>query len=269
MFAVNYYLKSRLKNSKDILDEEIPITVLQCDEIKELPDVTEKDKGFTCTGLTYDSKRNSFWVGNYGKLIPSEKTKEPSIIQLSDNFETVLCQISMTGSDIDIQGVAYDEGSDTLWYSNGECVINCDLKGTEIRRIELGKYKKYKPNGVLYDDQTSTIWILCFYNYLLHYDLNGELINSYRSDYIGQDHLCFNDDRQLAFSAGIDYDGEDNYVVVYSMEDMKIKSAYKVIDSYSIEGISIVDSILYVVNDGLYHDAKINKNVVVKYTLPD
>lgn len=262
------YKNSHPNNSKQISEETIPIASLWYEEINELPDIDVKRKGFTCTGLTYDRKRNTFWIGNYGKLTPSDKLKTPSIIQVSADFKTILSKITFTDSDIDIQGVSYDETTDTLWYSDGKQVINCDIEGNFIKSINLGPYSKYKPNGVSYDYQTETLWILCYYNYLLHYDLNGNLINSYQSDYIGQDHLCFNGNGQLCFSAGIDYNGSDNYVVIYSMDDMRIEKAYQVLESYAIEGISILDSTLFVVNDGLYHEAKINKNVVIKYTIP-
>ena len=40
---------------------------------------------------------------------------------------------------------------------------------------------------------------------------------------------------------------------------------YVLKDSYVIEGITIVDNILYVLNDGYYHDAKIPINQVNMY----
>ncbi|MCI5956182.1 MAG: hypothetical protein MRZ54_04290 [Clostridiales bacterium] len=262
-----FIFNNRLSNSKIISDKEIAITVLQYDGIIDLPDITENGMGFNGTGLTYDANRDSFWIGNYGKLVKSQKGKTPSIVQVSTDFKTVRSQIMIDDMKADIQGISYDENTDTLWYSNGECVINCTTDGSVIKQIDFAEYKKYKPNGVLFDNRTNRLWVLCFYNYLLNYDADGNLINSYRSDYIGQDHLCFNENRQLCFSVGCDYKGDENYVVVYSMETMTVERAYQVIGSHSIEGISIIGSNLYVINNGYYHNAHIKKNYVARYNI--
>lgn len=253
------------KHSVEIISrEKMPISILQYDEIIELPSISENEMGFTCTGMSYDCKRDSFWMGNFGKWNQSEKDKTPSIVQISRDFKTVLSQIPIPDSNADLQGISYDEITDTLWYSNGKHIINCTVEGVTIKKIDL---TKYRPNGVLFDSQTNSLWVLCFYNYLLHYDADGNLIRKYKSNYVGQDHLCFNKDGQLCFSAGTDYNGDNNYVVVYSMDTMRIEKAYQVIGSYAIEGISIIDSTLYIANDGYYHDADIKKNYVAIYYL--
>lgn len=86
---------------------------------------------------------------------------------------------------------------------------------------------------------------------------------------IGQDHLCFSAEHKICFSVGNDYQGEDNYVVICSPETTTIEHAYQVIGSYSIEGICIIGSTLYVANDGNYHEAKINNNYIATYDISD
>lgn len=51
------------------------------------------------------------------------------------------------------------------------------------------------------------------------------------------------------------------------LETNEIKPVYELQDSYAIEGIAIVDDVLYVLNDGYYHDAKVAVNQVNMYDL--
>ena len=179
----------------------------------------------------------------------------------------MISQISIRDDDADIQGVSYDNVTDTLWYSNGYSVNNCDLEGNVIKTISLGKYEKFKPNGILYDNNSNSVWILCFYHYLLNYSVEGELIKCYKSDYVGQDHLCMDSDGNIYFSSGVDYSGDDNFVVCYRNDMTGPINAYRVLGSYAIEGICILEDYLYVANDGYYHNAYDNRNVIVKYFL--
>ncbi len=263
-FSVGWLLFTRPSNTKMIIDDVAFISTLTCDEIIELPSLGENEPGFTCTGLTYDIKSDSFWIGNYGKISQTNEMKNPSLVQISNDFKKIKKQIVIKG-DVDIQGVSYDSTTDTLWYSDGKYIINCSKEGKTISQFDLGKYEKYQPNGIVYDSQTNTLWVLCFYNYLLNYDTNGNLIKAIQSDYIGQDHLCFMPDKKLCFSVGNDYNGEENYIAVYSPDMLTIEHAYQVQSSYSIEGICVVDSKLYIANDGYYHDAKIKKNYIAIY----
>ena len=260
-------ISARPSNKSSISSDLIPITVLNYEEIIELPSIYENEFGFTCTGMTYDHKRDSFWIANYGKINQSQNEAKPSIVQVSKDFKTIKSEIIIYDDAVDVQGVSYDETTDTLWYSNGSFVINCSTVGEILKQFDLGEYEKYRPNGVLFDSQTKSLWVLCFYNYLLNFDIDGNLLRVVYSDYVGQDHLCFSEDRKLCFSVGNDYHGEANYVVVYSPETMAIDCAYQVVGSYSIEGISIIGSTLYVANDGYYHEAKINKNYIAIYNL--
>lgn len=260
-------LATRPYNKSIISSDLIPITVLDYDKIIELPSLYDNELGFTCTGITYDNKRDSFWIGNYGKINQSQNEAKPSIVQVSKDFKTIKSEIIILDDAVDVQGVSYDETTDTLWYSNGSFVINCSTGGEILKQFDLGKYEKYRPNGVLYDSQTKSLWVLCFYNYLLNFDTDGNLLRHVQSDYIGQDHLCFSAEHKICFSAGNDYQGEDNYVVVYSPETMTLEHAYQVVGSYSIEGISIIGSALYVANDGYYHEAKISKNYIATYDI--
>lgn len=68
----------------------------------------------------------------------------------------------------------------------------------------------------------------------------------------------------IYFSAGADYHG-DSYIYTVDLKTSKVKPLYVLKDSYAIEGITIVDDVLYVLNDGYYHDAEIPTNQVNMY----
>ena len=125
-----------------------------------LPDIINNEPGcgFTCTGLTYDSVTDTFWIGNYGKRDPSDKTKRPSIINLSKDFSSVIKEIYVKcDKSTNIQGVSYDSGNDTLWYTDTKKIINIDKEGHELTSFKLGKYQKYIPNGIAYDAESDSI----------------------------------------------------------------------------------------------------------------
>ena len=262
------YVKNSFKNTRDIGREYLEIITLDFDQIIELPDIDNENLGFTCTGLTYDKNHNTFWIGNYGKLTNKETESHPSIIQVSSDFKSIVSQIFIEDYKADIQGVSYDDTTDTLWYSDGYNVNNCDLEGNILKRISLGKYESFKPNGVLYDNISNSVWVLCFYKYLLNYSCEGELLNCYKSNYIGQDHLAMDSEGNIYFSAGVDYSGDNNYVVCYEKNKNKLRKAYRVLGSYSVEGICFLNNYLYIANDGYYHDAFDNRNIIVTYLIP-
>lgn len=71
----------------------------------------------------------------------------------------------------------------------------------------------------------------------------------------------------IYISAGVDYQGNNNFVICLS-KDMERKFVYRVNESYAVEGILVKDSTLFVVNDGIYHEAKIKNNYVQEYLIP-
>ena len=266
MFFRHIYLVA-ISNHREITMQDINIIDLDIDSEYVLPNVSGMEKGITCTGLTYDSYRECFWIGNFGKLMPNDTKKQPSIIQMANDFSDIVSIIEVENRDIDLQGVSYDSNTDTIWYSDGGQIINCDVYGNVISSFFLGDFQIYKPNGVLYDNRDDTIWVLCFYKYLLHYSANGNLLTATVSDYRGQDHLCLGEDGNIYFSVGDDYIGEDNFVACFSKDNMRIDFAYRVKGAYAIEGICIKDGYLYVANNGYYHMAKNKSNYVIRYKI--
>ncbi len=232
----------------------------------DIPDINESDKGlgFTCTGITYDLKDDTYWLGNYGKLHRDSVNNEPSLVEISADFSTVINQIPVEKC-MDVQGIAYDKTNDSLWFSSGNEIINIRKDGSIINTFTLGKYQKNKPNGVAYDENTDSLWVLCSTDYLLNYDKEGNLLSVHFCSFIGQDHITIDSQGNIWISAGVDYRGEQNYILRYDIDKDECLYYYQLLSAYAIEGVCFKDENLLVVNDGYYHDALIEKNYVGIY----
>lgn len=216
---------------------------------------------FSCTGLTWDEKDNAFWIGDYGaKSI--DDTPSPRVVEVNKDLTEVLRIIDLTGvisSNDNLQGVAYDQSNDSLWLAVGDTCKNIDKDGKLLSEFSLGKFSKYKSNGICVDD--GTLWVLCYSKYLLHYDKAGNLIEENRFNYKNQDQICIHDGMLLA-TVGADYNGDGNYVMVIDRITGKTLVKYQTIGAYAVEGICVVDGKMYIANDGLYHNAKIKESYI-------
>lgn len=224
------------------------------------------ENNFTCTGLSYDNMDNAFWIGDYG-AISNNKTPSPRVIQVTADFKTVL---SIANIDVpngaNLQGIAYDSSTDTLWLALGNLVWNVNKKGSYISSIDLGKYTAYNANGIAYDLNDDTLWILCYSKYLLHLGKDGTLLKEIPFFYQDQDHIFADGDFLLA-TVGADYKGSNNYVVKIDKKSGERELLYQVESAFAVEGLCINKNKLYIANDGLYHNANIKKSYIAIYDL--
>ena len=151
----------------------------------------------------------------------------------------------------------------TIWLcSYGENKVrHIDEKGNE-----LGNFDIKEPSGIANDSRSNTLWILTN-NYLYNCSYDGVVQKTIKIHIKGQDQLFLDEKNDLIyFSAGADYHG-DSYIYTVDLKTSKVKPLYVLKDSYAIEGITIVDDVLYVLNDGYYHDAETPINQVNMYFL--
>lgn len=262
------YNKNQMRNTIDLysLDDD-EIVDLDPIEYIELPSQLGNGHPVAPTGISYNTNSHCFYIGNYGKFLGSDTEIYPGIIGMSSNFSEITNEVYFDNDKIDVQGIAYDDITASIWYTNGEMVVNCDAEnGTEISSFSLGKYGKYKANGICIDSEDDSIWVLCLYKYLLHFSKDGILLSEVNCEYIGQDHICMDRNSLIYISVGVDYQGKNNFVVCID-ENANVKGIYRVNGSYAIEGILIHGSNLYVVNDGIYHEAKIKRNFIQRYNI--
>lgn len=266
---VIFYNKNQMKNKIDVNTlKGVTIVDLEPIEHVELPSNLDNGAALTATGISYNMNSSEFFIGNYGKATKDDSQFYPSIISMPQDFSCVDNVLHFDVDSIDVQGIAYDESNDSFWYTNGESVINCSASNTrELSRFLLGKYGRYKANGICIDANDGSLWVLCMYKYLLHYDREGLLQSAFDCGYIGQDHIFMDSEGLLYISSGIDYHGDNNFVICMD-KDAKIKTIYRVKGSYAIEGVMVLHKRLYVVNDGLYHDAEIRNNYINIYKIP-
>ena len=131
-------------------------------------------------------------------------------------------------------------------------------------------------NGILYDYKTDSLWVLTGNN-LVNVTKNGDIITSFKlgieneKETITPDQLCYDLEGRICFTAdvGADYQEDNNWLYCVQITGANLNVLYKYClkESYAVEGAYFYDNRLYVVNDGLYHNAKNRKNCVCIYEI--
>ena len=223
---------------------------------------------FTCTGFCYDTVDDAFWIGDYGALNPYDKPI-PRLIEIDHDFKRIISEITLgedLGSSVNFQGVAYDSKDNCLWLAIGSNVVEISKDGKVKNTIDIGQNTKYQSNGICYNED-DTLWILCGEQYLLHFSKDGVLLDQIFFNYKDQDHICI-DNNTLYVTIGADYQGENNYVCKVNTIDGSIIALYQIKHAYSLEGISIVNNKIMIVNDGLYHSDVIGHSYIAIFDIP-
>lgn len=233
-----------------------------------VPDIAQSTtgKGFTITGLAYDSALGCWWAGNAGKNLPGDSAFYPSLVKLSADFKTKLAEIDLhtTFSAMStVQGVCVDTSDNTLWIASYEehKVRHITKAGANIASFALAT-----ANGIAYDSRTDTLWVLTD-SALKHLTKTGTELSTLACAYTAQDHIWLDEtNNKIYFTAGANY-AKNNYVYVVDLGTNTITLAYNLVDSYAVEGIWINGTTMYIANDGYYHSASYGVNVVNKYDL--
>ncbi len=223
----------------------------------------ENGESFTCTGLAYDEKENVFYVGNYGKLTPDEKEFRPTIVKLSRDFKRVSDEIRLYEifpGIKGIQGVAVDASDSTLWFC---CVDENKIRHIDSSGKDLGSIEFNCPVGLSYDSLTDTLWVLDEKE-LVNIKKDGRVIKTEQMKLPGQDQIFFRGDK-IFITAGRLY----NIPGAAISKDLNSNKneLYILKNSYAVEGVFVEDGLMYVLNDGYYHDAKIKENIVNIYSM--
>lgn len=90
---------------------------------------------FVCTGLTYDSDNDRFWIADYG-YIEGEDKVNPRLINVPADFSRILKIILIletVGDKANVQGIAYDCSDNNIWLATGKEIISIDKNG-EIQK---------------------------------------------------------------------------------------------------------------------------------------
>lgn len=269
IIVYNFLFYKPINNYELPYDNNVSITELTPVNTYHLQNVNDfVENKLTCTGLSYNPNKKEFYLGNYGKDSRTDISKKPSVVILDDELSFVQNIPIIDGKKVDIQGVSCNVRTGTIWYTDSQYIYEIDALSTAvIKKVDIGFYKNFYPNGILYDFRDDTVWVLCKYGLLLHISNDGDVKKVFQMNYIGQDHLCFDKNYNICVSMGVDYWGDDNFIIVFNPSTERIIYCYRVKGSYAIEGIYIMDNYLYVLNDGKYHEARIKENYINVYKL--
>lgn len=270
-----YNIKGELLSSAYKLNGElilsglpIPTGVLTADTIIPLPDITETGKGFTCTGIAYDSTDDVYYVGDIDKLQPNTGLLNPQIVILSNDFSTIegTIPLSVTFPNMgEIQGIAFDTSDDTLWI--------CSYTENKVRHISktgasIGYFDLNKASGISYDSETDTLWTCTLNQYIYNMEKDGTVISRFQWNETDALDQCFYDSSSkiLYFDCGSNY-SQQNYLYAFNTVNQYVYVACTLTDSYSVEGICLESDRLIILNDGYYHSATVAVNQVNIYNL--
>ncbi len=253
-----------------------PVQMVHAHQTFPLPDVmySSPGSGFTCTGLTYSPKSDTFYIGNFGMTFPSDSERSASIVQLSKNCSEVLSETPLNeivSETINLQGISYDTSNDSFWIadSDHQLLYNININGELLTKLQCPDI-----NGVAYDSRNDTLWVINNSSdngevIIRNLEKSGREVSSFRISGIYHSDQLYLDEKNnlLYFSAGANYTGE-NYVYALSLTTYSCTLKYVLGDSYAIEGIYILNDQLYVCNDGLYHSSLSNTNEMKIYNMP-
>lgn len=247
----------------------IPTGDLTADSTVALPDIYNNGHGWTCTGLAYDTKTDTFLVGDIGKALPSSSGFASKIIRVSDDFSTVVEQIPLYTSFSnmqDVQGITIDTSDDTIWFCSPHenLVRHIDAEGNSI-----GSFSVTSPTGIAYSPLDDSLWVLTYEstNNIKRVSKTGAVQEQYTFNYNATLDQCFLDvgHGYLYITAGDNYSSRNNvYMFDVSTHQQSIPCT---VDSYSVEGLWIGADKMVIVNDGYYHSALVNVNQANIYTL--
>lgn len=236
-----------------------PINIIQ------LPDENGHKTGFTCTGLAWDDLEKAWLIGDIGKLHENEEKFYPCIRVVSEDFS----QINRTISLFDkfplmktIQGSGIDKKDGTLYICSFDenLIRHMDRKGNAIDSISI-----QNPTGIVYDGRNDELIVLT-YDRIVRMDKTGNIKSHFKFKEKGQDQIYLFGDK-LYVTYGLNYH-KPQYLRVLDASGDEIQT-YRMLESYAIEGVAVKDSLVYILNDGVYHEAKIPENVVVQYKISD
>ena len=231
----------------------------------------------TCTGICYDNSEQVWYIADAGKMKVDSFidkleykifNKKPNfnakIYKLSKDFSKVLSVINchINNSKLrDIQGLAFDKRSNSLWYvsPNENLVRNITKNGKTIKEIFV-----HNPSGLTYDNRNNTLWCLTTEK-IFNMTVDGKILKSFDFKVSEQDQIFLDEKCNLLyFTAGTDYD-KNQFLFIFSIDDGKIIKAYELEGSYAVEGVSIIDDKIIILNNGFYHNAQIPEKYIAIY----
>lgn len=106
------------KNNVPTIDEKFSSTIIDLNPMELVTFESFGAENFTCTGLTFDTIDEVFWIADFGALNKYDEAV-PRIIAVDKNLNKCMNNMLIGGADDpNLQGLAFDESNNTLWVCN-------------------------------------------------------------------------------------------------------------------------------------------------------
>jgi hypothetical protein len=223
-------------------------------------------KGWTCTGLFYDSIENVWWVSNDGRANLGSSFF-PSIVKMDFNATTILDQIDIKAiypDNTTIQGLVIDPQNNSIWFA---ALGQNKLRNITKAGVSLGELSFTSPNGLAYDTLDDTLIVHDGSAISVVNKTTGAIIRTYEASHSSADHLYFDPlTRYLYISYG--NNGSAGNIEVYNHDSgMSIENIGPFAEVTATEGIWIIDNNIYFLSDAYFHpEGPVDLNQILNYT---
>jgi len=230
-------------------------------------------KGWTSTGLAYDSTDGTWWVGNHGKQLPASPTYASSVVHLSADFTTIISEITISSlgeTPASVQGVAYDTSDNTLWVVNKDPGVGSEVYHISKAGSLLGTFSVPEgTNAIAYDSTRDQLIISNDSTNTITWRSKGDLSAASLSLSAPADQLGYDEDTDMILATvGSGSDGLVRFYDVATADysgEPRIAETATLTGADAIEGVVLLNDVLYVTNDAYYHSGSPTLNRMLVY----
>lgn len=247
-------------------------TVLSISSAIDYPNVSGTSRTPTCTGLSRHPSGTGWLVGDDGRVngVPGGT---PAIIWYSDDFQTqlghfTLASIGVPSENYSVQGVV--GMPDGTFYAVG---LDIDYQNTFVFQADAttGELIRTFPtmpkgNGIAYDYDRGEIIVLTSDNILLRIseETGEEIARSQVLDALKPSDMAFYlGDGKLLVTFGKNNRPGRMAVLDVSSDSVSIERTFSVTEADAIEGAALHDGLLYLNNDGVFHNGSPMKDRIL------
>lgn len=221
---------------------------------------TDSGRGFTMTGMDFDYNRNAWWCTNYGAPIDTTSldTLNGGVVLLNFTRDSIILQYSLDtiiGANDRFQGITYNPSDSTLFIcANNSRIYHITADGNNLLSTWSG-IDLLGANGIAYDTDSNLLYVLIFNPFGLSRlevrDLSNNVLSSRNLGQLRPDHIDYDSANRILWMS---HGQEESFITPYYIDEDKFGFPSTLpYNSKSIEGLQVIGNVLYISNNGYYH----------------